>query len=255
MRVGVVVLSAHPGAVDPSSTSTWTWLSWLNGTVAIILSSIVIGVVQIVVIVLYCFRNVQQYGSCCVRPALLKSVFDILQLLLFQWTVLNATSLIVSLSFFGLPNLQYSPLWAFVFCLVSALIQYAIFVRKYVGKRGFVYWRLRDCFFVVFPMSAVVLGAGVVFLINFLNYPVQDLIRNYLIACLLVGFFFFGGVPFILYTCVLIPYQRRMRKKQVCLFTRCSCEHILNFTFLSINRESQRPSLKRRFAKNLRNNR
>jgi hypothetical protein len=63
--------------------------------------------------------------------------------------VLNATSLFTSLSFFGLPNLQYSSQWAFFFCLVCLLIQYALFVRFYVTKRrAFAYWRMRDCIFV-----------------------------------------------------------------------------------------------------------
>lgn len=53
-----------------------------------------------------------------------------------------------------------------------------------------------------------------VFLMNFVSYPPQELLKNFLIACILLCAFAVIGVPFALYTCVLIPYQRRMRAKQ-----------------------------------------
>jgi hypothetical protein len=121
----------------------------LNGPATLILTSIIIGCVQIAAIVLLTIRHRQRHGRCCVKQALLKSFFSFVRLLLFEWAILNVTALFTSLSFFGLPDLQFSSQSTFIVCVVSVLVQYALFVRYYVRKRrAFVYWRMRDCFIV-----------------------------------------------------------------------------------------------------------
>lgn len=100
-------------------------------------------------IILFTVRHMQRYGRCCDRRGLMKALFSLARMLLFQWTVLNVTSLFVSISLFGVPAIQYSPLWAFVVTVISALVHYVLFVRYYLRKqRAFVYWRFRDCFLV-----------------------------------------------------------------------------------------------------------
>lgn len=100
--------------------------------------------------VLFTVRHIQQHGKCCMKRELLASFIGFAKMLLFQWTILNATAMFVALSTIGI-ELPYSADWAFVVCILSGLVHYALFIRYYVQKRrAFVYWRFRDCFFVRF---------------------------------------------------------------------------------------------------------
>lgn len=144
-----------------------------------------------------------------------RSAKGIAKFVAFEWFILNATAMIVSLSNFGLPRIQYSRNVTFGVTLVFAVFHYVLFVRWFQNRRPFLYWSFKDVLLVMFPAALVVIGAFVVVLVNYLRFPLVRIVRTWfflVVASLLIVFFL---VPFAVYKGIVLPRQRAAMRRRM----------------------------------------
>ena len=172
-------------------------------------------------------------NSYCNKKSLYHILKGYARLLIFEWMIINITSLFISLTFLGLPfqgPVTYSYNVTFVLCLVTAAVHYVLFVRWFVRhRRSFVYWRLRDCYFIVSPLVVVVAGVLFIVLVVYLGLEVSVVEQHSSISFILLAlaalFLILLTVPFILY--VLVRLLRYSAKEHNSYRKRTAMEALL----------------------------
>ncbi|KJE92743.1 hypothetical protein CAOG_03652 [Capsaspora owczarzaki ATCC 30864] len=228
-----------------------SWLYWQPFRGALVFCAVIIGLVQLLAIGLIVWLNYQQANAGGVgvvvsssvsaaqggvilpndsrstallsaRPRRRRGCFEwslvrknlesIFIFLFFEWTVINVTTLFVSVSALGLPWFSnFATGFAVTFC--SCLIQYFIFVRQYLKRKPVLQWSRRDSFIVIMPVTGFLLGAGFLYIVSIGNAPAKQTMSNWLAVTVVLGLFSLTVPPLALDQCIVKRYQRRAAKR------------------------------------------
>ncbi|KAJ6253173.1 acidic leucine-rich nuclear phosphoprotein [Anaeramoeba flamelloides] len=126
--------------------------------------------------------------------------------------LINAVSLFVTLSTFGLPELPFNKWVAFLITSTSALIHYCFLIYLYLKKKKFIHWNFIDIQIVLSPITLSLSLSVVIFGLNYTKYPNSD--TNLLITALILFFIVGIVVPFFIYYIFLRPLQQK-KKNQI----------------------------------------
>ncbi|KAJ6250455.1 leucine rich repeat protein [Anaeramoeba flamelloides] len=199
-------------AIWVTSIGKDAWLiSWIKDSVAIPMTSVIVSIANLVVILYFVFHSYIRGGGYCSKKMLKYLVNLLFRFFFFEWMLINAVSLFVTLSTFGLPELPFNNGIAFFITFTSALVHYSFLIYLYLKNKKFIHWNFIDLQIVLSPITLSLSLCVIIFGLNYTKYP--NNVNNLLIAALILFVIVGIVVPFFIYYIFLRPLQKKKQKR------------------------------------------